>query len=178
MMVTPSMFMTGAPPQEKAILNPPVNVQRAVIVTQENFEANKSTAISTTAETRQGSSKIEAIVDAPVKSPVPEANKQGKNNGNNWIEQRAISPTPKTLGRQKRIIEPSITPATTPISYSSPTSMDEMKSSTSRPMPIKNFQRINEFGSPDSPLSKMNVLMNPLPHINQDKVDNLISPQR
>lgn len=83
MMVTPSMFMTAAPPQEKAILNPPVNVQRAVIVTQENFEANKSAGISTTAETKQGSSKLETTGDpsAVVKSPTIDTNKQGKSNG-------------------------------------------------------------------------------------------------
>lgn len=98
---------------------------------------------------------------------------------NNWIEHRVISPTHKPLGRQKRIIEPSITPATTPISYSSPTSIDEIKHSSCRPVPaLKNFQNSNEFGSPDSPMSKMNVLLNPLPNTNQDKVDCLILPKR
>lgn len=41
---------------------------------------------------------------------------------------------------------------------------------------IKNFQRLNEMGSPDSPLSKMNVLLNPLPPPSQNKRDALMSP--
>lgn len=112
----------------------------------------------------------------PKTSPT-DANRQIQGNiSNNWVEQCAISPTHKTLGRQKRIIEPSITPATTPISFSSPISIDEVRSSSNRPGPqLKNVQRVNEFGSPDSPLSKMNVLMNPLP---QDKVDTILSPHR
>lgn len=41
---------------------------------------------------------------------------------------------------------------------------------------IKNFHRLYEYGSPESPLSKMNVLLNPLPVVNPNKTDNLMSP--
>lgn len=202
MMVTPSMFMTGkifkrtmklelaqmqnwqiffssytgGPSQDKAILNPPVQVQRAIVVTQENFEPAKSTIISTAA------SEIKSIVelkdDAGTKPITSEAKQVKNNGGNNWVEQRAISPTHKTLGRQKRIVEPSITPATTPISYASPILIDEAKANTNRSGPAnKSFQRITEFGSPESPLSKMNVMLNPLP-CGQAKPDTILSPQR
>lgn len=62
MMVTPSMFMTGGSAQERAVLNPPVNVQRAIVVTQENFEANKATTITTTAITNDDKQvKVETV---------------------------------------------------------------------------------------------------------------------
>lgn len=198
MMVTPSMFMSSGPAQERAILNPPANVQRAVIVTQENFETSKTFTVTTAtaSEPQLDPSKCEVSTElAKI-----EAGKSAKNNGNlngmykigcwwilnassivssQWVEQRAISPTNKPLGRQKRIVEPSITPATTPISYTSPTPMDDAKASSARSVPaIRSFPRLNEYGSPESPLSKMNVLLNPLPPSSQDKVDSLMSSHR
>lgn len=50
MMVTPSMFMSSNTAQERAILNPPVTVQRAVVVTQEAFEVSKTVTTATAIE--------------------------------------------------------------------------------------------------------------------------------
>lgn len=56
--------------------------------------------------------------------------------------------------------------------------MDDAKCNTARPVPaIQNVQRMNEFGSPESPMTKMNVMLNPFPRTNPDQPDNLVSPQ-
>ena len=91
----------------------------------------------------------------------------------NWIEQTSVSPIPRTLGRQKRIIEPSITPSTTPV----PVSTEEARASSSKPM-HKTIDKIAEIGSPESPLSKMSIMPNPLPSISpaQESLDGLLSP--
>lgn len=92
----------------------------------------------------------------------------------NWVEQTSISPIPRTLGRQKRIIEPSVTPSTTPI----PVSTEDVKASTSKPT-LKAIDKIAEIGSPESPLSKMNIMPNPLPNTSQaqENLDGLLSPK-
>lgn len=78
------------------------------------------------------------------------------------------------MGRQKRVIEPSVTPHTTPI----PISGDEVKTSSGKPT-LKNIDKIVEIGSPESPLSKMNIMPNPLPNTSpgQDNFDGLMSPK-
>lgn len=100
----------------------------------------------------------------------------------NWVEQAPVSPTHRTLGRQTRVIEPSITPSTTPIPS---TSEDTSRASTSAAKPlIKSIDKIVEIGSPElnspeSPLSRMNVMPNPptnsvpIP----ENIDGLISPK-
>lgn len=94
----------------------------------------------------------------------------------NWVEQMPVSPTHRTLGRQTRVVEPSITPSTTPI----PPTSEEIKASTSTPKPlIKSIDKIVEIGSPDSPLSKMNIMPNPPPNSSQmpENMDGLLSPK-
>lgn len=90
------------------------------------------------------------------------------------MEQTSILPAPRTLGRQKRIIEPSITPSTTPV----PPTSEESKVSASKPT-LKTFDKIAEIGSPESPLSKMNIMPNPLPNTSQpqENLDGLLSPK-
>lgn len=215
-MVTPSMFMTKAPLKEKAILNPPISVQRAVVVSQASSPvviggggggdcgASGTTKIissiassqlktlgaiafvtPSSAATANKISYVEPLTVVSTKPPTGATNgtSTSKPNGvNNWIEQRITSPTPRPLGRQKRIIEPCITPATTPISHTgiSPTSNEEGKSSTNKLQPshnkrtLKSFDKSDDFGSPDSPLSKMNIMSNP----SQDIPDGLLSPKR
>lgn len=92
----------------------------------------------------------------------------------NWVEQTSVSPIARTLGRQKRIIEPSVTPSTTPV----PVTSEEAKASTSKPT-IKAIEKITELGSPESPLSKMNIMPNPLPTTSpaQEHLDGLLSPK-
>lgn len=90
----------------------------------------------------------------------------------NWVEQTTISPAPRTgtLGRQKRVIEPSVTPSTTPILVSG----EDVKP---RPM-LKTFDKIVEIGSPESPLSKMSIMPNPLPNTSQAPENlDLLSPK-
>lgn len=92
----------------------------------------------------------------------------------NWVEQTSVSPIPRTLGRQKRVIEPSLTPSTTPV----PVSSEESRSSSVRPM-LKTIDKIVEVGSPESPLSKMSIMPNPLPNTSQaqENLDGLLSPK-
>lgn len=97
----------------------------------------------------------------------------------NWLEQRAMSPTARTLGRQQRIIEPSLTPATTPVPPPSLSTMaspnDDKKMNyklTTSKKKLKSFEHPSEYGSPDTPMSKMNIMSNP----SQDLPDGLLSP--
>lgn len=90
----------------------------------------------------------------------------------NWVEQTSVSPIPRTLGRQKRIVEPSVTPSTTPV----PISTEDVKASSSKPT-VKAIDKIVEIGSPESPLSKMSIMPNPLPSHGQDNLDGLLSPK-
>lgn len=172
MMVTPSMFMTGPSPsgaKDRAILNPPVIVQKAIGVTQP--------VVTTT--------KIMTSITASTKPTEPstengnETNKLNKANGtSNWLEQRAVSPTARTLGRQQRIVEPSLTPATTPVppSVASIASLNDDKKMnyklTTTKKKLKSFEIPTEYGSPDTPMSKMNILSNP----SQDLPDGMLSP--
>lgn len=99
----------------------------------------------------------------------------------NWIEQTSVSPTPRTLGRQQRVVEPSLTPSTTPISQAS---NEDNKSAASKPV-NKVIDKIIEIGSPESPLSKMSIMPNPLPTstlqnasiLPQGSLDGLLSPK-
>lgn len=61
-----------------------------------------------------------------------------------------------TLGRQKRIVE-----ATTVDKIIQPT--------------LKTIEKITEFGSPDSPLSKMHIMPNPLPHATPRTFDAILT---
>lgn len=92
----------------------------------------------------------------------------------NWIEQTTISPTHRTLGRQMRVIEPSVTPSTTPV----PPTGEEVRSSTAKPL-LKSIDKIAEIGSPESPLSKMNIMPNlpPTNSIPPENMDGLLSPK-
>lgn len=92
-----------------------------------------------------------------------------------------MSPTHRTLGRQTRVVEASITPSTTPI----PSTSEESKASasTSKPL-IKSIDKIVEIGSPElnspeSPLSKMNVMPNPPSNSvpMPENMDGLMSPK-
>ncbi|GAB0098713.1 protein unc-79 homolog [Sergentomyia squamirostris] len=155
------LLVTAGTAKERAILNPPVSVQRAIVVTQ------STTSVKDTQKSGNGSDSGN------------EGQKNGKNAGNNWIEQPAPSPTPRTLGRQKRVIEPSITPASTPTSNAglpSPSNEDPSKGNNSKAVNKRSFKVIEKpesFGSPDSPLSKMSIMTQP----SQDSSDGLLSPK-
>lgn len=194
MMVTPSMLVTGQhEATEKAILNPPANVQKAVVVTQntkstssgglKELSASKMVANIATSQFKTltavtgspSESKIED--DKKLQSPTNTTNGQSSQFDPSW-HSTSISPTHKTLGRQKRIIEPSITPATTPVSQTGITSSSNDESSKSKSSNKKNIKttsidRTINYGSPDSPMSKMNLMSPP----GQDNTDGLITPK-
>lgn len=173
-MVTPSMFMTGQSTIEKAVINPPVTIQRAVIVSQTQdpiiavklnnigeVGAPKSELADTSevdSASRPGPSScslatmIAETSTSVAKQIVMGAVPGSKQNGANADATMAVS---RTLGRQKRIVEATI--------------VDKIVQPT-----LKTIEKITEFGSPDSPLSKMNVMPNPLPNATQSNLDGLL----
>lgn len=185
MMVTSSMLGTEQQAKAQAILNPPVNVQKAIVVSQNTlaatkgvskeatpsssmFMANLATSQFKTISAVAGTEKRHSIVDLPqkVKPPIKEKpTALVSPSGPNWMERRSVSPVSKTLGRQQRIIETSVTPATTPIQQLN------MPSTSSK----KSFRHIdrNSYGSPESPLSKMDLMS---PPTSNDTLDGLLSP--
>lgn len=92
----------------------------------------------------------------------------------NWSEQRSVSPAQKTLGRQKRIIEPSLTPASTPISNNgTPQNTGEESSKMFHRSDIRNFDRSLNYASPETPLSKMDLMIPPA----TENAETLLSPR-
>lgn len=79
-----------------------------------------------------------------------------------------MSPAQKTLGRQKRIIEPSLTPASTPVSYheTSQNNGDDVSKNVHKNH-SKQFERSNNYASPETPLSKMDLMIPPCTDIDE-----------
>lgn len=138
---------------ERAILNPPVSVQRAVVITQNNSP-----------------SKVE--MKEELKPENIDLGKSSETQSLSWVEHRMSSPAPRHLGRQKRIIDPSITPASTPTSVTGG-GTSPMSNSEKLKKNYKSFDSNHEYGSPESPLSKMNVMTPP----SSDTGDGLLSPK-
>lgn len=113
---------------EKAILAPPANVHRAVVITQKPEDEKRT-------------------LEPQILS---------------WVEQKISSPIPRPLGRQKRIIEANITPVSSPNSTA-----DHSHNGTHEKRIAKSFD------SPESPLSKMNLMSPP----SSDHMDSLMSPK-
>lgn len=176
MMVTPSMFMTGQTTIEKAVINPPVTIQRAVIVSQaqDSSVAAKLNNVGDASDVKQEA--IETCeVDSAAIRPGPSSSSLAtmiaetstsvakqivigavpdtKQNGSNLYTPTSM---PRTLGRQKRIVEATV--------------VEKIVQPT-----LKTIEKITEFGSPDSPLSKMNVMPNPLPNATQKNLDGMLS---
>lgn len=88
------------------------------------------------------------------------------------MEPRTQSPTSRHLGRQKRILDTSTAP-TSQTGTPSP-SIDDIKS-FSRSHSRRNVRSFDKPDclSPESPMSKMNILPNP-----QDTPDGVMSPKR
>lgn len=125
MMIMPSMCLAENEAKEKAVLNPPADVQKAVTVTQ--FIKSKSL------ETKPHTEVPQVEVTLPSTQPLPTTN---------------------ILGTQKRIIG------------SSPTEFGKKRIASNE---------IIACGSPESPLSKMNVLH--MPSEDGDDTDSLLSPK-
>lgn len=81
------------------------------------------------------------------------------------------------MGRQKRVVEPCVTPSSTPVPQ---TSSDDSKASNEPKAPNKIFDKLAEIHSPESPLSKMSIMPNvfsqatPTAH---GELDGLLSPK-
>ncbi|XP_058827146.1 protein unc-79 homolog isoform X10 [Topomyia yanbarensis] len=91
----------------------------------------------------------------------------------NWSEQRTLSPAQKTLGRQKRVIEPSLTPASTPTSYNGTPQNTEEGLKVFYKSQDKQIEGKNNYASPETPLSKMDLMIPPTTETNED----LLSPK-
>lgn len=198
MMVTPSIFMTPQAPIEE-ILSPEVSVQKAVVVTQdaksdiiETKSAESKAASKDVIDSGKSGSSMASMLSSSslVKQIAVGMTKPGNKfffwiyfrkkiiffsrsiSAESWIDSKDTAS--RVLGRQKRIAEPSVTSAAAPTSH---TITDEKISGTSRPV-NKAIDKISEFGSPDSPLTKMNIMPNPLPKASQGmSLDGLLSPK-
>ncbi|KAG4066741.1 hypothetical protein HA402_012808 [Bradysia odoriphaga] len=176
MMVTPSMFGTPAAAlNEKVIVNPPPTVHKSVVVTQSDSTSKMFANIANSQLRTVGAVAI-------VGNPTSQANAEEivvtskpplatRSNGTNWIEPRTQSPTSRQLGRQKRIPDTNTAP-TSQAGTPSP-SIDDIKS-FSRSHSRRNAKSFDKSDclSPESPMSKMNILPNP-----QDTPDSMMSPK-
>lgn len=148
---------------QSAILSPPVNVQKAIVVTQtpsskptqaiakDSSSTQQIIASATTSQLRTVSAVVGELQQQPQRVVVQPYN----GNGN----RRSISPI-RALGRQQRIID---TNGHQPSTSSS--SDDNKKSTTAH---FKSFDRRNIYGSPESPLSRMDILSPPDTDVSTD----------
>lgn len=200
MMVASTMM----PNEQKAILNPPVNVQKAVVVTQPtiinntakpremhsgrdfttatkmiasivtgtehfNEECNSSENSSNTTSNGGNSNNNGKLVKQHSLQDKPKALVSPNGVASNWTERRPVSPTHRTLGRQQRIIETSITPASTPTQQM----LAEEKKASFKKGGLRSIDKYKtNYGSPESPLSKMDMMSPP----GTDCKDGILSP--
>lgn len=158
MIVTPSMLPADCS-KEKALVTT-ANIQRAVTVHQ-----SKELEPIACSSRNQGDAEKRTAVVEPFKHSA------------NWSEQKPETSTPRPLGRQQRVIEPSLTPASSPVSQS--ISASPPLEPVNRNMfkdPMHQRFEFSNIGSPESPLSKMNVM--PQGHDISDNFSELISPLR
>jgi hypothetical protein len=181
MMVTSSM-LGSEQPKAQAILNPPVNVQKAVVITQSNNNSKPSsskdspfasmmmaniasTSIKTIGavactdnmaeETKHNGTKINSKLQKQRSQDKPKALVSPNGMASNWIER---SPSSRTLGRQQKIIETSITPSSTTVQSASA----EDKRAPFKKGNMRSLEKNQtNYGSPDSPLSKMDLMSPP-----------------
>ncbi|XP_062699699.1 protein unc-79 homolog isoform X2 [Aedes albopictus] len=181
MMVTSSML---GQPKAQAILNPPANVQKAIVVTQNTAvalpkpkESTVSKVVTCFTSNQPKTDDEESVEYKDKKQHTAEKAKPLSSNhesASNWAEQRSVSPAQKTLGRQKRIIEPSLTPASTPISNNgTPQNTGEESSKMFHRSDIRNFDRSLNYASPETPLSKMDLMIPPA----TENAETLLSPR-
>lgn len=136
-----------------AILSPPVNVQKAVVVTQAQAtrsiqSSTKDACANAVASVANNQFKTATALthDKPSAYVAPQ-NVNGKG---------CTSPTPRVLGRQQRIID---------------TNGEDCRKSHSRSMDHRNY-----YGSPESPLSRMDVMSPPDTDISSaDGTDTVMS---
>lgn len=139
-----------------AILSPPVNVQKAIVVTQPPSSKIIQTACKDTSTAHQiiasaTTSQLRTVSAVAGEKQQRAAVVQPLNANNRTSARRCTSPI-RALGRQQRIIDTNGITCNTP----SATGDDQKKTNSFH---IKTAERRNLFaGSPESPLSKMDVL--------------------
>lgn len=146
-----------------AILSPPVNVQKAIVVTQ----SSSTRPVKTSCKDTCSSSMMMANISKTVSAVAGEKQKSSNGNGG-CVVRRSTSPVPRALGRQQRIID------TNGIQQPSTSSLDEQRKN--HQSYIKNIDRKNYYGSPESPLSRMDIMSPPETDLSTDGTDTLLSP--
>lgn len=155
-----------------AILSPPVNVQKAIVVTQSSSirplqSASKDTCTST-------SQMMATVANNQFRTVSAVAGEKQKaivapHNANGACSRRSNSPVPRALGRQQRIID------TNGVQQPSTSNLDDHKKTPSTY--VRTIDRKNNFyGSPESPLSKMDIMSPPETDLSTDGTDTLLSP--
>ena len=157
-----------------AILSPPVNVQKAIVVTQSSSirpqrTASKDTCAGSASMMMANVAKtVTAVAGEKQKAtvaPLPSIASVVPVNTNGGIaSRRSNSPVPRALGRQQRIID------TNGVQQPSTSSVDKAAPH------IRSIDRRNYYGSPESPLSKMDIMSPPETDLSTDGTDTLLSP--
>ncbi|XP_033163735.1 protein unc-79 homolog isoform X1 [Drosophila mauritiana] len=168
MIVTP---LVGAETTETAIVSPPVDVHRAVTVRNKSLEnAAASTskmfaAIATNHLKALGALQdMPAVVERKAGSSSGSGSRSGNGSGNGSggsapaaIQASSSAAASKPIGRHKTIVECS--------AGNSSSSADDSRQKKSQ---TKSLRRTDKnYGSPDSPLSKMSVMPNPRDEIDE-----------
>ncbi|XP_064549249.1 protein unc-79 homolog isoform X2 [Drosophila montana] len=162
MIVTP---LVGSETTETAIVSPPVDVHRAVTVRNKSLEnAAASTSKMFAAIATNHLKALGALQDLPTSS----GSKPSSSNGNGSRSTNGSSAAPavvaKPIGRHKTIVECS--------AGTSSSSAEESRHKKSQTKSLRHSDKA--YGSPDSPLSKMNVMPNP-----RDELDaGLLPPSK
>ncbi|XP_023036491.1 protein unc-79 homolog isoform X4 [Drosophila willistoni] len=157
MIVTP---LVGAETTETAVVSPPVDVHRAVTVRNKSLEnAAASTskmfaAIATNHLQALGALQDMSISVGSGERKTSSSNGSGSRSTNGNANASAPPPPPtKPIGRHKTIVECSA-------GNSGSSSTDDSRQKKSQAKSLKRNEKMN-YGSPDSPLSKMSVMPNP-----------------
>ncbi|XP_075145710.1 UNC-79 domain-containing protein isoform X8 [Haematobia irritans] len=181
MIVTP---LVGTEPSETAIISPPVDVHRAVTVRNKS-QASDSAATSTSkmfaAIATNHLKALGALQDLPTKvtDPKSQSSASGSRSANGSSESsdkkssaKSLTVEPpqptskKPMGRHKTIIE-----CGAATSSSSNGNDDSRLSANHKKVSAKSLKRNDKaYGSPDSPLSKMSVMPNPVDELDSNNL--------
>lgn len=170
MIVTP---LVGTEPSETAIISPPVDVHRAVTVRNKSQDsASTSTSKMFAAIATNHLKALGALQDitpramdskSQASSNGSRSTNGGSENGDkkSFAKQTIIEQAKKPMGRHKTIIE-----CSAGTSSSSNGNDDSRLSANHKKLTSKALKKSDKaYGSPDSPLSKMSVMPNPVDEI-------------
>lgn len=175
MIVTP---LVGTEPSETAIISPPVDVHRAVTVRNKSQDsAATSTSKMFAAIATNHLKALGALQDITPRAM--DAKSQASSNGSrsanggsengdkkSFAKQTIIEQSKKPMGRHKTIIE-----CSAGTSSSSNGNDDSRLSANHKKLTSKALKKTDKaYGSPDSPLSKMSVMPNPVDDIDTSQL--------